>query len=51
MSVNRVLVFKSNDAKQQNALNKPGNFTTKFIPQLLLDQNEHYYIAHNKTRM
>ena len=45
MSLNRVLVFKSNDAKKQNALNKPGNLTTKIIPELLLDQNEHYYIA------
>ena len=43
MSVNKVLVFKSNNAKKQNALNKPGNFTTKFIPELLSDQNEHYY--------
>ena len=45
MSINRVLVFKSNDAKKQNTLNKPGNCTTKFIPELLLDQNEQHFIA------
>ena len=45
MSINRVLVFKSNDAKKQNSSNKPGNFTTKFIPELLLDQNEQHFIA------
>ena len=31
--------------QKQNYSNKPGNFTTKFFPELLLDQNEHYYIA------
>ena len=40
MSVNRVLIFKSSDAKKQNSSNKPGNFTAKFIPELLLEQNE-----------
>lgn len=33
MNVNRVLVFKSIDAKKENSNNKPGNFTTKFIPE------------------
>ena len=38
MSVNRVLFFKSNEAKKQNSSNKPGNFTTKLIPELNLEK-------------
>ena len=45
MSVNRVLVFKSNDAKKQNSSNKPGNFMIKFIPELLLDENKQHFIS------
>ena len=45
MNVNKVLVFKSNEAKKQNSLNKPGDFTTKLIPELILDENEQYFIA------
>ena len=45
MSVNRVLVFKSNEAKEQNSSNKPGNFTTKLIPKLNLEENEQHFIA------
>ena len=30
MDVNRVLVFKSLDAKKQNSINKPGHFTTLY---------------------
>ena len=44
--VNRVLVFKSNDAKKkQNPQNKPGNFTTRFTPEMILESNEQYYLA------
>ena len=45
MNVNRVLVFKSIDAKKENSNNKPGNFTTKFIPELILEDNKQYYLA------
>ena len=45
MDVNRVLVFKSVDARKQNAQNKPGNFTMKFTPELNLEPNKQYYIA------
>ena len=37
MNVNRVLVFKSLDARKQDPNNKPGNFTTKFIPEMKLE--------------
>lgn len=43
MNINKVLVFKSIDAKKQNSNNKPGNFTIKFIPELNLDSNKQYY--------
>ena len=46
MDVNRVLVFKSVDARKQNAQNKPGNFTMKFTPELNLEPNKQYYIVH-----
>ena len=36
--VNRVLVFKSNEAKKQNPRNKPGNFTTRFTPEYFLNR-------------
>ena len=39
MDVNRVLVFKSIDARKENPSNKPGNFTVKFFPELILDNN------------
>ena len=45
MNVNKVLVFKSIDAKKQDPKNKPGNFTIKFIPELKLEDNKQYYIA------
>ena len=45
MSVNRVLFFKSNEAKKQNSSNKPGNFTTKLIPELNLEENKQHFIA------
>ena len=45
MNVNRVLVFKSNAAKKQNSSNKPGDFTTKLIPELNLEDNEQHFIA------
>ena len=45
MDVNRVLVFKSVDARKQNAQNKPGKFTMKFTPELNLESNKEYYIA------
>ena len=45
MNVNRVLVFKSNEEKKQNSSNKPGNFTTKLIPELNLEENEQHFIA------
>ena len=31
--------------KNQNIFNKPGNFTTKFIPELILDENKEHFIA------
>ena len=43
--VNRVLVFKSNDARKQDPRNKPGNFTTRFRPEIILDSNKQYFIA------
>ena len=45
MNVNRVFVFKSVDARKQNPSNKPGNFTVKFIPELMLDDNKQHYLA------
>ena len=42
--INRVLVFRSIDAKKQNSNNKPGNFTIKFIPELILEENKQNYI-------
>ena len=45
MNINRVLGFKSIDAKKENSNNKPGNFTTKFIPELILEDNKQYYLA------
>ena len=43
--VNRVLVFKSNEARKQDPGNKPGNFTTRFRPEIILDSNKQYFIA------
>ena len=51
MNVNRVLVFKSFDAKKGNSNNKPGNFTTKFIPELILEDNKQYYLALDHVSM
>ena len=45
MNVNKVLFFNSNKAKKQYSFNKPGNFTTKFIPELILNPNEQHFIA------
>ena len=45
MDVNQVFVFKSTDAKQQNPNNKPGNFTTRFTPQVILEDNAKYYLT------
>ena len=45
MNVNRVLFFKSNDSQKQYSLNKPGDFTTKLIPELNLEDNTQYFIA------
>ena len=45
MDVKRMLFFKSSEAKQQNAANKPGDFTTKLIPELVLESNVQHFIA------
>ena len=45
MNVNKVLFFNSNKSKKQYSFNKPGNFTTKFIPELILNPNEQHFIA------
>ena len=45
MNVNRVLVFKSVDARKQNPANKPGNFTVKFVPELIPDDNKQHFLA------
>ena len=45
MNVNRVLVFKSLDARKQNPASKPGNFTVKFVPELILDDNKQHFLA------
>ena len=45
MNVNRVLVFKSNAAKKHYSSNKPGDFTTKFTPELNLEGNNQHFIA------
>ena len=42
--INKVLVFKSIDVKQNNS-NKPGDFTTKFIPERILEDNKQHFIA------
>ena len=39
------MVFKSVDARKQNPNNKPGNFSVKFIPELILDENKQHYLA------
>ena len=43
--VNRVLVVKSNDANKHHIFNKPGNFTTRFTPELILEPHEQQYLA------
>ena len=45
MNVNRVLFFKSNDSQKQYSSNKPGDFTTKLIPELNLVDSTQYFIA------
>ena len=45
MNVNRVLFFKSNDSQKQYSSNQPGDFTTKLIPELNLEDNTQYFIA------
>ena len=45
MNVNRVLFFKSNDSQKFYSSNKPGDFTTKIIPALDLEDNSQYFIA------
>ena len=40
-----VLVFKSNDPRKQNPGNKPGYFTIRFTPEMLLESNKQYYLA------
>ena len=43
--INTVLVFKSIDSKKDDSFNKPGNFITKFNPELVLEDNKKYYLA------
>ena len=43
--INTVLVFKSIDAKKNDSSNKPGHFTTKFTPELILEENKKHYLA------
>lgn len=45
MDVNQVFVFIAIDAKKQSPNNKPGHFTTRFIPEIILDDNITYYLA------
>ena len=45
IDVNRVLVFKSLNARKQSPNNKPGNFSVKFIPKMILDSNIQYCLA------
>ena len=45
MNVNRVLFLKSNDSQKDYSSNKPGDFTTKLIPALDLEDNDQYFIA------
>lgn len=45
MDVNQVFVFKSIDAKKQNPNNKPGNFTSRLTPVVILEDNAKYYLA------
>ena len=51
MNVNRALVFKSVDARKQNPANKPGNFTAKFVPELILEGNKQHFLALDHLRM
>ena len=44
MNVNRVLIFKSIEATKQNSSNKPGDFTTKFTPEMKLDPNKQHFL-------
>ena len=45
MNVDRALVFKSVDARKQNPRNKPGNFTVKSVPELILENNKQHFLA------
>ena len=43
MNVDKALVFKSVDARKQNPHNKPGKFTVKFVPELILENNKRLF--------
>ena len=45
MSVNKVIFFKSLEAREANPQNKPGDFTVRFTPELFLEPNRQHYIA------
>ena len=45
MDVNQGFVYKSLNARKQNPYNKPGNFTTRFTPEVILDDHAKYYLA------
>lgn len=47
--INTVLVFKSIDVKNNH--NKPGDFTTKINPEIILDSNKQHYIALDRISM
>lgn len=51
MNVIQVFVFKLIDAIKQNPDNKPGNLTTRFIPEIILDDNIKYYLALDHVSM
>ena len=50
-AVNKVLVFKSNDLRKQDPRNKPGNFTARFTPELILDSNEQFFLTSDHPSM
>ena len=50
MNINRVLIFKSNKVKK-NSSNKPGDFTTKFTPEMKLEPNKQHLIALDNLSM
>ena len=39
------MTLKSLEARKSDPRNKPGNFTVKFVPQIVLDENKKHFLA------